>query len=265
MKKIIQTLTLLITFQLSAQEDIFSYNYRSVPAEELESFFENEVVYWTGIHSILIKKGQSTGWAMLQRVGGKSSDPNIYFYMGHGSYENLDNLNKNWQAAEAEYRRSMDSEKLALIDKQLNIHKRIVGEVLLNRVTSANLDGGMNDWNYLVHNYAKAKNAWSWVQLQDKYFKPFFEKHIKAKNTKQKYWNAAYVLNPTGDSYNWNAYTADAYKKLSDIFNPWNIEITWPKVSEDDIDTFGDNGFYKTVIWEKLLWLDTNGNLKSRY
>ena len=165
MKKIILTLTLLITFQLSAQEDIFSYNYRSVPAEELESFFENEVVYWTGIHSILIKKGQSTGWAMLQRVGGKSSDPNIYFYMGHGSYENLDNLNKNWQVAEAEYRKSMDSEKLALIDKQLNIHKRIVGEVLLNRVTSANLEGGMSDWNYLVHNYAKAKK-----RIYNKYF-----------------------------------------------------------------------------------------------
>ena len=54
-------------------------------------------------------------------------------------------------------------------------------------------------------------------------------------------------------------------EKLSDIFNPWNIEITWPEISEDDIDTFGENGFYKTVIWEKLLWLDTNGNLKSRY
>ena len=264
MKKNILIFTFFIIFKISAQEDIFTYTYRNVPAEEMKTFVENEVVYWTGIHSILLKKKQTTGWAMLQRVGGRASDPNIYFYMGFGSYENLDNLSKNWKSAEAEYRKSLGSEKLALIDKQLNIPKRIVGEAMLNRTTSVNLDGGMEEWNYLVHNYIKAKNKFNWVQLQDKYFKKFFEKHIKAKNTKQKYWNAAVVINPTGEAYDWNAYTADAYVKMSDIFDSWNKEVDWPKISDDDLDDFGDNNFYKTVIWEKRLWLDQNGNLKRR-
>ena len=108
-------------------------------------------------------------------------------------------------------------------------------------------------------------NKLNWVQLQDKYFKPFFEKQIKAKNTKQKYWNAAVVLNPTGDAYDWNAYTADAYTNLSDVFNPWNKVIPWPTISDEDINDFSGNNFYKTVIWEKILWLDSSGNLKSRY
>jgi hypothetical protein len=265
MKKTLLLFTFFTVFALSAQEDIFSYNYRNVPVEEMDAFIENEVVYWSGIHALLVKKKQTTGWAMLKRYGGRASDPNIYFYMGFGSYENLDNLNNNWQVAEAEYRSSMDPEKLALIDKQLNIPKRIAGEAIFNRLTSVNLDGGMENWNYLVHNYKNADNKLNWVQLQDKYFKPFFEKQIKAKNTKQIYWNAAVVLNPTGDAYDWNAYTADAYTNLSDVFNPWNKVIPWPTISDEDINDFSGNNFYKTVIWEKILWLDSSGNLKSRY
>jgi hypothetical protein len=265
MKNLLLLLTVFNIYTISAQEDIFSYSYRNVPANEMNSFIENEVVYWSGIHAILLKKEQATGWAMLKRYGGKESDPNIYFYMGLGSFDNLDNLQKNWQAAEVEFRGSMDPEKLALIDQQLNIPKRIMGEVLFNRLSSVNVKAGMDGWNYLVHNYKKAEDKLAWVGLQDKYFRPFFEKNIKAKNIKHKYWNSAVVINPTGDSFDWNAYTADAFKELSDVFNPWIKQVEWPIISDEDVENFGGNTFYKTIVWEKILWLDAQGNLRKRY
>ena len=56
MKKTLLLFTFFTVFALSAQEDIFSYNYRNVPAEEMDAFIENEVVYWSGIHALLVKK-----------------------------------------------------------------------------------------------------------------------------------------------------------------------------------------------------------------
>ena len=262
MKKLFLIISILFIYSLHAQEDLFMYDYRKVPAEEMETFMQNEAIFWSKVHSNMQKKGHITGWAMLRKVGGLESEPNVYFYIGIGSYENLDNLGENYSAARKEVMDGLDWEMKALIEKSLKQEKFGVGNVLLNRTATAG--GGVGDFNYLVHNYAKANNVSEFLDVQEKYFKPFFDEQIKAGNTKQTYWNVAEVVNPTGHGYNWNCYTADAYKNQSDIYNAWNTEITGPQEGFELTNKLLDNKwFYKSIIWEKLMWLDADGNFKS--
>ena len=243
-----------------AQENLFSYDYRNVPADEMEVFMANEAMYWSKIHAVLLKKGKITGWTVSRRVGGLESEPNVYFYVGIGSYENLDNLYKDWPQAEKEVRSAMDKEKLSLIDERLKQNKFRVGNVMFNRRSFVGPTDG--DWNFLVHNYAKASDVGAFLDVQDKYFKPFFEENITNKNTKQVFWSNAAVLNPTGDGYNWNCYTVDAYKNQSDIYNAWNKEITWPQDGLTEANNLMKNqAFYKSVVWRKVMSLDAEGNL----
>lgn len=263
MKKLLLLFVAIAIFgfsNISAQEDLFTYDYRNVPADEMEVFMANEAMYWSKIHAVLLKKGKLTGWTVSRRVGGLASEPNVYFYLGIGSYENMDNLYQDWPEAEKEVRSGMDKEKLALIDERLKQNKFRVGNVLLNRRSFVGSTAG--DWNFLVHNYAKATDVGAFLGVQDKYFKPFFEENINNKNTKQVFWMTAEVLSPQGHGYNWNCYTLDAYKNMSDMYNAWNNEVTFPEDGlKEANDLMKNQSFYKRVVWRKVMTLDANGNL----
>jgi hypothetical protein len=238
------------------------YDYRNVPQEEMENFNKNEAEFWSKVAANLLKKKQITGWAMLSRVGGLESDPNIYFYVGLGSYENLDNINKNYPQAYEEVMSSLDQDAQKLFKERLKQKSYRIANVLLNRSESVFSDSG--DWNYMVHNYVKAKNVNAFLEGEKKYFKPFFEEHIKAKNTKQVAWITASVLNPRGNHYNWNCYTADLYKNQSDIYNAWNSEITYPEDGLAEVGkTMEGPGFYKSVVWQKLMWINEDGSFHT--
>lgn len=265
MKTFLTAIVFCFFMQINAQEEVFAYDYRNVPEEELDTFIGNEAMYWSQIHAKLVKKGTITGWVMLRRVNGLASEPNIYFFYGLGSVENTEKMMSDWPQAEKEVRSSMDKGKLDMLDERLKQKKYRVGEVLLRRTSSVNMGNG-GDWNYLVHNYCNASDVAAFLDGQEKYFKPFFEKNITAKNTKQVFWYAATVLSPRGNGYNWNSYTVDAFKSYSDIFNPWNNPPTWPEDGMTEVGKFLPNGnFYKSVIWQKMLWLDAEGNLKTAW
>ena len=265
MKTVLSAMVFCIFWQINAQQQVFAYDYRNVPEEELRTFMGNEAMYWSKIHANLIKKGTITGWTMCQRVNGLASEPNIYFFYGIGSLENRDKMSKAWPQAEKEVRSSMDKQKLAMIDERLKQKKYRVGEVLLRRTSSVNM-GNEGDWNYLVHNYAKASDVAQFLAGQEKHFKPFFEENISAKNTKQVFWYAATVLSPTGSGYSWNCYTVDAFKNYSDVFNSWNTEPNWPQEGMDEVNKYlPDGNFYKSVVWQKVMWLDAEGQLKTAW
>ncbi len=259
MKPLILLLTLCFFSFTYAQENLFIYDYRNVPQDEMNNFKQNEAEFWSKVHANMLKKGQITGWGMQSRVGGLESDPNIYFFLGLGSYENLDGLNKNYPKAVEEVMNSLDQNTQKIIEERLKQKSFRTANILLNRNDGVTED--MGGWNYILHNYAKANNVGAFTEAQSKYFKPFFEQNIKAKNTKQVAWITASVLNPRGNHYNWNCYTADFYKNLSDIYNAWNSEITWP---EDGLTAVGETmetpGFYKSVVWKRQMWIDGDGN-----
>ncbi|WP_370480300.1 hypothetical protein [Tamlana flava] len=261
MKKLVFiALVLFGISNMSSQNGVFAYDYRHVPADEMEVFMANEAMYWSKIHAVLIKKGQLKAWSVQTRVGGLESEPNVYFYIGIGSLENLDNLYKVWPEAEKEVRSKMDKEKLVLIDERLKQKKFRVANVLFSRRSSVFTNN--NDWNYLVHNYAKATDVDAFLDVQDKYWKPFFEEHITKKNTKQVFWYSASVINPRGDGYKWNCYTVDAYKNMSDIYDSWNTDVDLPEEGWNETKKLMKNQyFYKRVIWRRVMFLDSEGNL----
>lgn len=265
MKTFLSAIVFCFFMQVNAQNEVFAYDYRNVPDEEMETFMGNEAMYWSKIHANLIKNGTITGWTMCRRINGLASEPNIYFFYGLGSVENIERMEKAWPQAEKEVRSGMTKEKLAEIDQRIKQKKYRYGEVLLSRTSSVNMGNG-GDWNYLVHNYCNASDVSAFLAGQEKYFKPFFETNITAKNTKQVFWYAAAVLSPRGSGYNWNCYTVDAYKTYSDIFNAWETPPTWPEDGFAEINKYlPDGNFYKSVVWQKTMWLDAEGQLKTAW
>ena len=261
MKRLLLLFTLVSTMAFS-QEDIFFYSYRHVPADEMELFKSNEADFWSKVHGNLLRQKKITGWAMLSRVGGLASDPNIYFYVGVGSFENLDNMWENYSKAIEEEMSALDASAQSKMKERLKQDKFEVGTAMLNRGNMIMRENA--EWNYLVHNYARASNVGAFMEAQDKYFKPFFEEHMNADNTKQVGWITGAVMNPLGYGYKWNCYTADAFKNMSDIYNAWNVEnVTWPEEGMEAVNKSSkEPGFWKRVIWFKEMWLDSEGNLK---
>lgn len=263
MKRLLLLIAILVTTVAFSQEDLFFYSYRHVPADEMELFKSNEADFWSKVHGNLLKQKKITGWAMCSRVGGLASDPNIYFYLGVGSFDNLDNMNANYTKAIEEVMSSMDAGAQNKMKERLKQEKFEVGTALLHRTNSVWSENA--DFNYLVHNYVRANGTGAYLDLQEKHLKPFFEKHMKENNTKQVGWMTAVMLNPRGHAYKWNCYTADAYKNISDIYNSWNIEgVEYPQEGMDELNKLTDKpGFYKSVIWKKEMWLDQEGNLQA--
>ena len=264
MKKLLLLFAVFVfTFSYS-QENLFMYDYRSVPDDQMEAFQKNEAEFWSKVAQNLLKKKQINGWTMMSRVGGITSDSNIYFYLGIGSYDNLDNLGPNYDKAYSEVMSTLDADAQKKMKERLKIERHSTMNVLLNRRSSVFAEG--QDWNYLVHNYARATNVGAFLDAQDKYIKPFFEENFKAKATKQVGWMTAGVLNPRGNHYKVNCYTADAYQKMSDIYNAWNSEVTWPEEGMTEIaKTMETPGFYKSVVWQKILWIDSDGKFHSAW
>ena len=78
----------------------------------------------------------------------------------------------------------------------------------------------------------------------------------------QEIWAPAVRINPTGNGYNWNVITIDGYNSLSDLFQNGGKEF--PSMEGVDFKSISEtmpNGWYKSVIWERVMWLDDNGKL----
>ena len=191
MKKSLILFMLLFVGTLTAQENLASVSFRDVPQEEMKTFMQNEAVYWSEVAKVLKAQGQISYWGIN---GGKAEDPNVMAYIGIGSWENFENLGKNYAAAEAEVKASMSPSMLGPIEDDLKQDKFFVASLLINNVKyvwAADMD-----WKYQVINYANATNAWSYTNAEAKLMAPFFDKAIKKGKTKLKGWKAAAVISP---------------------------------------------------------------------
>lgn len=266
MKKFIVLLIFCFVFNLGLSQERLAINsYRKVPANELQTFMQNEAFYWSKVAAILKEKGQITAWAIHIRSGGMlESEPNINTRIGIGSWENYENLNKNYTAAIAEVKSKMDPEKLALLDESLKQDKFEFATILTNTDLLIWSDKEPS-FNYTVINYSKANNVNQYLSEESRIMKPFFEKLMKQGKTKLKGWATTRVLAPLGYEYPYNSYTVDFYEKISDIFSPFNVdEITWP----EEMSSLGDlktPGFWKRVIWQRVMYLNQKNELVQRW
>lgn len=264
MKKSLILFMLLFVGTLTAQENLASVSFRDVPQEEMKTFMQNEAVYWSEVAKVLKAKGQIGYWGINVRSGGgKAEDPNVMAYIGIGSWENFENLGKNYAAAEAEVKASMSPSMLGPIEDDLKQDKFFVASLLINNVKyvwAADMD-----WKYQVINYANATNAWSYTNAEAKLMAPFFDKAIKQGKTKLKGWKAAAVLSPQGYDYSFNAMTVDFYKDFSDIFTSWPPNTQWPKGIEKLNAMKENEGFWRRSIWQRVMYLDGDNNLQMTW
>ena len=90
--KIFITTLLLMCISVSFSQEYYMHDYRMIPDNQIQNHIDNEKHFWSKVAQTLIKEGKLTGWAMLQRQGGSSNEPNFYFYIGIGDKSNLENL-----------------------------------------------------------------------------------------------------------------------------------------------------------------------------
>ena len=92
---------LLFVGTLTAQENLAMMSFRDVPQDEMKTFMQNEHVYWSKVAKILKEKGQISYWSInVKRGGGRADESNVMSYIGIGSWENYENLGKNYASAE---------------------------------------------------------------------------------------------------------------------------------------------------------------------
>jgi hypothetical protein len=93
----------------------------------------------------------------------------------------------------------------------------------------------------------------------------FIDKNMNNGKVNQELWAASVRVHPQGNGYNWNVLTVDAFKSLKDMLaNGGQDYPDMSSVNFDEINSTMPNGWHKTVIWERVLWTDSEGNLMKR-
>jgi hypothetical protein len=256
MKKIIFLMTFLFCMSMHAQ--YFMYGYNIVPDEEVEHYLQNEKELYSKAAERAYKEGVINGWAIMRRVQGGKSEPNFYWYIGVDDLKKVDALGKDFgkiinETVEASGVPSLVKRAI----KNHNSYTRFVATFYRPEVTTAkNSDG----FKYLKHNVASSPNPNQWWDTQMKEWGPFIKKNMNNGKVNQEIWAPAVRINPTGNGYNWNVISIDGFNSLEDLFG--NGGMQYPSMDSVDFDAISKTlpeGWYKTVIWERVMWLDNNG------
>lgn len=260
MKKTFSTILFILITNISISQTVADISYRLVPQSEIKTFMDNEAMYWGKVFAVLKEQGHVQGWSINTRAGGGlASEPNVYSRIAFNSLSQREEAWEHWAEAIKKVESEMDSEKLALIKEKLKQDKFNFASFLVQGV-----DGVWSDnynWNFVVHNYVKTENPSSYLEQESKIMKPFFKEMMKKGKTKQKGWGTSIVLSPQGYNYAYNAMTVDFYENFSDIFNSYDKDVSWPEGITDLNRLKKGNGFWKSTIWYRAIYLDSNNEI----
>jgi len=259
-KKTITLILILITSVMFSQ-NYYMYDFRSVPDEELSTMIENEEYFWSKVAQDQIKKGNMTGWAMLQRMGGSSDEPNVLFYIGAGSKANIDKLGSSFSEGSNNVMNKMGDGASVFINRGLDIPSRRVGQVILNRIHTE-FDSNWSHHNFVKTNFAKVSNVAKMNELQGKVWGKYIKKMMDRNDTNQKLWSASNVVSPNGGGYNWNYLTIDTYMSYGDVLDGgWTKTPSIPDLSE--INELMGGQFYKQVTWRVVMSVNSDGEFRK--
>ena len=258
MRKIIFLTTFFFSFTINAQ--YFMYGYNIVPEDEIEHYLQNERELYGKAAEKAFKEGVINGWAIMRRIQGGKSEPNFYWYIGIDDMKKLDALPNDFGKI---INQTMENSGVpSLIKRAIKNHStygRFVASFYRPEVTRAK---DFKGFKYLKHNVASTPNPNLWWDTQIKQWGPFIKKNMNNGKVNQEIWAPAVRINPTGNGYNWNVITIDGYNSLSDLFQNGGKEF--PSMEGVDFKSISEtmpNGWYKSVIWERVMWLDDNGKL----
>ena len=212
MKYFITAMMIALTSSVSAQ--FYVYGYVQVPEDKIQEYIENEEEYFSQAAKIAIEQGVIEGWAILSRYQGLDSEPNFYWYVGIGDIDKLNDFNNDF--GEIINQVSQKSGASSLISRALNDHSKyqtFIGTYYRGGLATNNKSDG---WKYIRHNYAKVPNTGSWMNAQTENWGMFIDKNMNNGKVNQELWAASVRVHPTGNGYNWNVLTVDAFKSLKD-------------------------------------------------
>ena len=261
MKKLLFILTLL--FAISTQAQYFMYGFNNVPDDEIEHYLQNEKELFSQAAQKAFEKGVINGWAIMRRHQGAKSEPNFYWYIGVDNLEKLDALGKDFGLI---VQNTVNASGVpSLVRRALKNHNGYTRFVATYYRPEVMIKKNSEGFIYFKHNVALSPNPNQWLQTQIDQWGPFIKKNMNNGKIKQEIWAPAVRLNPVGNGYNWNVISVDGYRTLEELHS--NGGSSFPDMSSVDFDAIQatmPNGWYKQVIWERVLWLDNDGKLMQR-
>lgn len=259
MKNILLLGALLLSFVTKAQ--YFVYGFNIVPEDEVEHYIQNESELFSKAATKAFKEGIINGWAIMRRVNGAQSEPNFYWYVGADDLKKLENIGRDFGKVINDVKKN--SGVPSLIDRALKNHNSYTRFVASYYRPEVVTNKNSNGFKYFMHNYSLVPDRNSWLNTQIEQYGPFIKKNMNNGKIDQEIWAPATRLNPLGNGYKSNVLSVDGYNSLDAVFN--NGGKKYPDYSSVDFDAIQKtmpNGWYKQVLWERVMWLDENGNLK---
>jgi len=204
MKKIILLLTLLFTFNASAQYSILSAVQLNEEAEDqylaLEAFFGP-------VHDLAIEKGIENSQAVW-KITSESEDENAPHYIiftGFNSKEQLDAYNNSWTAgdwlalAKEAHKGKISNRRIERIMNSVGSESKQRRNYHLKRVDRTIWAGGsLKPGDELVLVPTQAQND-DFEQYESEFWKPYVEKAII--NGKHRFWGLSKVYERSENAY----------------------------------------------------------------
>jgi len=245
MKKTIFTILFsFLSIGIIAQYQV--HHYYHVPSDQLASFIEKEVKYWSVYHKNGIDKGYLSSWALYQTFG-KTTNPdklgNIVFVKNYSSLDQLNNMFAMY--SDPDMMKGID----VSIDEMAN-PDYAVGMYIVREEESI---GGLA--NTYVVNFGKPDNLNGFVEENKNLWKPLFQGLIKSGETGLLSWGVRTTIYPLGSNTNHTVFTYDGYSSLSHALKA--LETSYldgnvdPSVLEQSkISEYDPNGFSDIIIYQ---------------
>jgi hypothetical protein len=107
-RKISFALVLFAGIHISCSgQGISVYQYRHVPAENVDEFINRETTYWSKVAEKAVEKGNLTFWAILQKMNGYDL-PNSSNFLFVNTFNDIDAAGEVWDPSSAFPGVSMD-------------------------------------------------------------------------------------------------------------------------------------------------------------
>ncbi len=218
-------LSLILAASLQAvvhAQAITVYQYRHVPAENVNEFLERETKYWAAVAENSVKKGNLTFWALLEKMGGYDL-PNSSNFLFVNTFNDIDDVSSFFDMSEAlpgMKWEDIETESLSTTTTMLFVNVE-------NWQQAA--DAQSDDFNYLNMIYHNASDPQALIQLENDHWGPFIKEAMDSKKTTQTGWGNASIISPTGEDILFNTISYDIYPSLKEALIPtWDENMELP-------------------------------------
>lgn len=245
MKKLILIfIALFVTNGIVGQYQV--HHYYHVPSDQMSSFIDKEVKYWSVYHKNGIEKGYLNSWSLYQ-VFGKTANPdrlgNVVFVK---NYSSLEQLNKMFDMyTDPDMMKGIDAD----FDEMANPDYAVGMYVVREEVSL----GGLAD--VYVVNFGKPENLNGFVTENKNLWGPLFQGLMKSGDTGLISWGVRSTIYPLGSNTNHTVFTYDGFSSLSHALKALengyldgNIDSS--VLEKSNMSEYDPNGFSDIVIYQ---------------